>query len=697
MKLGLLAKMILFILVPAVLGLMLLAGVSYKMSEKILREQIETDMKIVLQTQASGIHAVLMGLKDSLGIVAQNNRITQYINRYSTGEAEALSSPQALAADTALQEFTDVSDNISYSALIALDGKVIAHHVSGQTGPSKSVGTDFSQRSYFIEALKGKTSIVDVISATTGQPTTVIAVPVERNKKIVAVISVGISNSNLADDTTNLVKVGEKGFAFIYDMAGKMVMHPDPKALTRQDGNKPHVREMMTAKHGRVDYADNKGEAKFIYFQELPEENWIIGLELDRSEILAPVHRMFTNALLVAAVCVLIVGFMIIFSARGIAHMVRGFSNMANAVAGGRLETDPAETRLLSQAQNRRDEFSVLGQGMGHMMGNIKTLLEESDQKTLAAEQATEAAHQATLRAEEAAHQAENAKREGMLAAAGQLEGVVSIISSASSQLSAQIEQSDRGAVESAQRLGEAATAMNEMNATVQEVARNASSAASVSTETRANAEDGAKIVQSALKSIDQVHKVSLELKTDMSKLNDHAQAINRIMNVISDIADQTNLLALNAAIEAARAGDAGRGFAVVADEVRKLAEKTMASTNDVGSAISSIQESASQSVAAMDKALHEVETATLFASQSGDALRQIVTNVEATADQVGAIATASEEQSAASEEINQSISQVNDMVTQSAQAMGEAAQAVTELARQAQTLNQLIAEMKRG
>ena len=172
---------------------------------------------------------------------------------------------------------------------------------------------------------------------------------------------------------------------------------------------------------------------------------------------------------------------------------------------------------------------------------------------------------------------------------------------------------------------------------------------------------------------------------------------ISRIVELIKAVSDQTNLLALNAAIEAARAGDAGRGFAVVADEVRKLAEKTMASTNDVGNAISAIQESASQSVSALDKALVEMETATQFANQSGEALQQIVVNVEATADQVGAIATASEEQSAASEEINQSISLVNDMSSQTAQAMSEAALAVSELARQAQALNQLIVEMKQG
>ena len=168
-------------------------------------------------------------------------------------------------------------------------------------------------------------------------------------------------------------------------------------------------------------------------------------------------------------------------------------------------------------------------------------------------------------------------------------------------------------------------------------------------------------------------------------------------MNVISDIADQTNLLALNAAIEAARAGDAGRGFAVVADEVRKLAEKTMASTHDVGNAISAIQTSTAKSVEAMEVALRQVEVASGFAGQSGDALAHIVNSVELAADQVRAIATASEQQSATSDEINQTLVKINSISGQTASAMDEAAKAVTELTRQAQALSDLIAEMKRG
>ncbi len=330
------------------------------------------------------------------------------------------------------------------------------------------------------------------------------------------------------------------------------------------------------------------------------------------------------------------------------------------------------------------------------MVNALKTNIENAQRESENAKEQSRKAQEAMQQAEAASREAQS-KTEAMLVAADKLEQVGSVVSSASTQLSAQIEQSDRGAAESAQRLSEAATAMNEMNATVQEVAKNAGSASAASAETKQKAEAGAQVVEKAVRSIDQVHQMSLELKDDMTQLNEHAQDITRIMGVISDIADQTNLLALNAAIEAARAGEAGRGFAVVADEVRKLAEKTMASTQDVGNAIKAIQESTAKSMTGVDQAVERIGEATELANQSGQALQEIVATVEATGDQVNAIATASEEQSAASEEINQTIVEVNDMSRQTAEAMAEAAKAVTELADQAQNLTGLIHEMKQG
>ena len=120
-----------------------------------------------------------------------------------------------------------------------------------------------------------------------------------------------------------------------------------------------------------------------------------------------------------------------------------------------------------------------------------------------------------------------------MLAAAGQLEEVVSVISSASSQLAAQVEQVNRGASASAQRLGEAATAMNEMNATVQEVAKNAADASGAAENTRVSATTGAEIVRGAWRALKYI-PFRWPAWTTWGKLNEHALSISKIMGVIS-------------------------------------------------------------------------------------------------------------------------------------------------------------------
>lgn len=344
---------------------------------------------------------------------------------------------------------------------------------------------------------------------------------------------------------------------------------------------------------------------------------------------------------------------------------------------------------------NQADEIGVLAEALKKMVENLKKMIIEAEEKSKAAEDEAKRANVAVKEANAAKEQADSAEKEGKLQAARDLEEVVSIVSAASEKLASQIEHSANSTKAQYSQISEAATAMEEMNATVLEVSQNASSSAETANMTKEKAETGSNIVSKVLSSMEEVQAVAQKLKDDVTTLGKDAEGIGQVMEVISDIADQTNLLALNAAIEAARAGEAGRGFAVVADEVRKLAEKTMTATQEVGSAINNIQQGTRTNINHVETAVDRINETAALSEQSGEALDAIVSFVEETSEQVQSIATASEQQSATSEEINRSLGQIAEISSDTTQAMEESAAAVDEMSKQAQVLQNLINQMK--
>ena len=434
------------------------------------------------------------------------------------------------------------------------------------------------------------------------------------------------------------------------------------------------------------------GVESFVYYYpirfEITGQTWYFVVAAPVGEVLEAVSEItFVTRVISFAVLVLSV-LLIWLVVRTNTKPLGILSGTAQKIAAGDLHTPIHD-------ENFGGEMRELSSALKNMISSLLELIDKAEGLSKDAQEQTVKAEEATREAEAAQQKAESAKREGMLDAAQKLEGVVEIISAASEKLSSQIEQSAHGSSEQAAMLDETATAMEEMNSTVLEVAKNAGKASDGAAATRARAEGGASVVQEAVAEIRNVQDVALVLKEDMAHFEKQAQSISQIMAVISDIADQTNLLALNAAIEAARAGEAGRGFAVVADEVRKLAEKTMTSTIDVGKAIQSIQQSAKQSLAQVEKVVVLIDAATERSDKSGEALKEIVDMVDDTADQMRAIATASEEQSATSEEINRSVTSINQIAEQTKIAMQDSSKAVANLSSQASTLGELIEAMK--
>ncbi|UHH32774.1 methyl-accepting chemotaxis protein [Pseudomonas veronii] len=207
-------------------------------------------------------------------------------------------------------------------------------------------------------------------------------------------------------------------------------------------------------------------------------------------------------------------------------------------------------------------------------------------------------------------------------------------------------------------------TAMNEMVATVQDVARNAAVAADATRLAEGQASDGQHIVQSTIDAIQQLVEALFGTHALVKQLEADSSRVGSVLDVISAIAEQTNLLALNAAIEAARAGEYGRGFAVVADEVRTLAQRTQASTVEIKQIIEQVQSGAR---GALERIVANVETARVpveISARAGDALKRITQSAATVSDMTLQIASAAEQQAVTADEISRTLARIHTLVT---------------------------------
>ncbi|MGK0408582.1 MAG: methyl-accepting chemotaxis protein [Shewanella psychromarinicola] len=237
------------------------------------------------------------------------------------------------------------------------------------------------------------------------------------------------------------------------------------------------------------------------------------------------------------------------------------------------------------------------------------------------------------------------------------------------------------------------ATAVTEMVATIDEIAKNTELAATKASETHANAQSGQQGVELTVQKITLLAKQLVDSAAVVTELERDSTTIGGVLDVIRGIADQTNLLALNAAIEAARAGEQGRGFAVVADEVRSLAMRTQTSTQEISSIISTLQARTHSIVNLMQESQQQGRESAEQAAIAGEVLRTITNDVTNIMDMSTQIAAAIEEQSMVAAEVGKNVVVIRDIADGSSQAAGANAAASEELRIRAKALQEAVSQ----
>ncbi|WP_213880974.1 methyl-accepting chemotaxis protein [Pseudomonas sp. dw_358] len=269
------------------------------------------------------------------------------------------------------------------------------------------------------------------------------------------------------------------------------------------------------------------------------------------------------------------------------------------------------------------------------------------------------------------------------------------LLTSSAKELDTVTQHTTEGLYQQNNELDQAVTAVTEMTAAVEEVARNA-----VSTSEAAGASN-----RLAQTSRDQVRKVLDEIGLMsgdvqntgevIQRLASQANDIGKVLDVIRSVSEQTNLLALNAAIEAARAGEAGRGFAVVADEVRTLAQRTQQSTHEIEQMVANIQSSTGAAVGSIELNNQRARS-TLEATQvSGQMLESIFTQINEINERNLVIASAAEEQAQVAREVDRNLVNIRSLSDQSGVGATQTREASAELSRLAQQMDSLVGRFK--
>jgi len=241
----------------------------------------------------------------------------------------------------------------------------------------------------------------------------------------------------------------------------------------------------------------------------------------------------------------------------------------------------------------------------------------------------------------------------------------------------------------------QAATAINQMSATVFHIAQHAGATRDLSQTADDLAGSGQQVVSRVQQSIASLSTGVQTTAEMIQQLAQDSQKINSVVGVIHSIAEQTNLLALNAAIEAARAGEMGRGFAVVADEVRHLAKRVQTSTDEITAMVSALQAGTRDAVDFMQESSFKADDCVQQAQEAGAALAEITRAVAQMRESNTQIAVAAEQQSQVAEEMNRAVVSIRDVTENTVQQTVDSATTSNQLATLAGELNRAIGQLK--
>lgn len=419
----------------------------------------------------------------------------------------------------------------------------------------------------------------------------------DNNKKFVGCVTSDINIDSLQNMISG-IKIGKSGDAFLIDRDGTYLATKDKSKIMKtkisEEKNKDLAAissQLFKNPHGKTTYKE--GNTNYIvYYEAIPENNWVIGLRISEKELLEPVNTLLLYLLAAIAIIAALFIFVVLLFERYLNKNINSVNGLAFAISNGDL------TQTLNI--NTKDELGQMGNHLNKMIKVLRDIVKNVDES---AENVVSTSEELTASAEET--------------------------QSASEQIASSMQDVSAGAEKQVVLASQTRDNIHEISKNMEDVSNSLECIAQSSSGSYEKAMRGSSSIGNVIEQMNLIDKKVSASSDSVNILGNKSNEIGQIISVIKGIAEQTNLLALNAAIEAARAGEQGKGFAVVADEVRKLAEQSASASNKISLLINEIQGCIVSAINSMKDGNNAVKEGISIVDNAGVSFKDILASID--------------------------------------------------------------------
>ena len=534
---------------------------------------------------------------------------------------------------------------------------------------------DPTQRGWYIGAMENKGDFYiapPYVDSRTGNMVISIARAFETLDGREGVISSDIEIGSLMDFISK-AHIVEDSYAFLMDNFNNIVTHPNAEFLPKED-EATNIQEILEGSllnilnEQELDFKDRRitdydGKDRFIYFEDVEESNWKVGIAVSADYAMGTVSKTFSYSILAALILLIVATVTALYISTSITKPIISTVDIAEDIASLNLQNQIDEKAL-----NRKDEIGQMFKAFQGINNQLRLFMDNLRDSILT----NEKVYRDTL---------------GEIT---KLNNLAQDTSATTEELSASMEETSAFTATVNEATNDISHAISDFTEKVEQ-----GSITSNDITTRAD-----RLSKKFMEAKDNTMGIYANTREQIEKAIESSKKVAQI-EILSDailkITEQTSLLSLNAAIEAARAGESGKGFAVVAEEIRKLAEDSNQTVveiqrvaNDITAAVELLVSSTTDLINFLESdIIRDYESMVAAINQyrnDGSQLNNIIMDLSAT----------SEELAATVQSISSSINEVTITIDDSTNAIANIAEMNMNIVEAINSINNIMNENKR-